>query len=129
MREALTQLAARGIVAVSARRGWFVIAPSRDEAREAFEAWHVIGLGLTRSARPVDQPALRQLKGHLQRNKAAVTAGTDVGTRSLLLGDFTACTTLIAMRTGRRTTRRNGAKTMCRSLPRSSAATSPQPKR
>src|SRR5687768_4749255 len=38
VREALTRLAARGIVTVSARRGWYVIEPSLDEAREAFEA-------------------------------------------------------------------------------------------
>ncbi|MBN9541497.1 MAG: GntR family transcriptional regulator, partial [Alphaproteobacteria bacterium] len=38
VREALTNLAARGIVTVSARRGWFVAEPSRDDTREAFEA-------------------------------------------------------------------------------------------
>ena len=32
VREALTRLAARGIVTVSARRGWYLIAPSRDES-------------------------------------------------------------------------------------------------
>ena len=31
VREALTRLAARGIVTVSARRGWFVIEPSSEE--------------------------------------------------------------------------------------------------
>jgi DNA-binding GntR family transcriptional regulator len=30
VREALTRLAARGIVTVSARRGWYVIEPSQD---------------------------------------------------------------------------------------------------
>src|SRR3989344_5827964 len=38
VREALTRLATRGIVTVSARRGWYVIEPSQDEAREAFAA-------------------------------------------------------------------------------------------
>ncbi|MDB5827602.1 MAG: GntR family transcriptional regulator [Variovorax sp.] len=90
VREALTRLAARGIVTVSARRGWFVIEPSQDEAREAFEARHVIELGLIRSARPIDKKALHQLKAHLQREKAALQ-DTDVGTRSFLLGDFHVC--------------------------------------
>ena len=90
VREALTRLAARGIVTVSARRGWFVIEPSHEEAREAFEARHVIERGLIRSAKRIDKPALRQLKAHLQREKAALK-GSDVGTRSYLLGDFHVC--------------------------------------
>ena len=40
VREAMMQLAARGIVTVSARRGWYVVQPSQAEAREAFEARH-----------------------------------------------------------------------------------------
>jgi DNA-binding GntR family transcriptional regulator len=90
VREALMRLAARGIVTVSARRGWYVIEPSLDEAREAFEARRVIELGLIRGARRVDKPALKQLKSHLAREKAAVKGG-DVGVRSFLLGDFHVC--------------------------------------
>ena len=93
VREALTRLAARGIVTVSARRGWFVIEPSQDEAREAFEARHVIELGLIRSSASgggIDKAALKQLKAHLQREKAALK-DSDVGTRSFLLGDFHVC--------------------------------------
>jgi DNA-binding GntR family transcriptional regulator len=93
VREALTRLAARGIVTVSARRGWFVIEPSEDEAREAFEARRVIEVGLIRSsagAGSIDKLALRRLKLHVQREKAAIKA-TDVGTRSFLLGDFHVC--------------------------------------
>jgi DNA-binding GntR family transcriptional regulator len=93
VREALTRLAARGIVTVSARRGWFVIEPSQDEAREAFEARHVIELGLIRSSATggrVDKAAIKQLKAHLQREKAALK-DSDVGTRSFLLGDFHVC--------------------------------------
>ena len=90
VREALTRLAARGIVTVSARRGWFVIEPSQEEAREAFEARHVIELGLIRSAKAIDKPKLKQLKAHLQREKAALK-DTDIGTRSFLLGDFHVC--------------------------------------
>ncbi|WPH12485.1 GntR family transcriptional regulator [Variovorax paradoxus] len=93
VREALTRLAARGIVTVSARRGWFVIEPSQDEAREAFEARRVIELGLIRSTGStgkIDKAALRQLKAHLQREKAALKE-SDVGNRSFLLGDFHVC--------------------------------------
>ena len=90
VREALTRLATRGIVTVSARRGWYVIEPSQDEAREAFEARRVIELGLLHQLKVVDTAALRQLKSHLQREKAAL-AGTDVGLRTYLLGDFHVC--------------------------------------
>jgi len=90
VREALTRLAARGIVTVSARRGWFVIEPSQDEAREAFEARRVIELGLIRSVDKIEKTALRQLKAHLQREKAALKE-SDVGNRSFLLGDFHVC--------------------------------------
>ena len=90
VREALTRLAARGIVTVSARRGWYVIEPSQDEAREAFEARRVIETGLIRSLKGVDKLALKRLKAHLAREKAAIQ-GTDVGTRSFLLGDFHVC--------------------------------------
>jgi DNA-binding GntR family transcriptional regulator len=90
VREALMRLAARGIVTVSARRGWYVVEPSQDEAREAFEARRVIELGLIRSVRAVGKPAIRQLKAHLSRERAAVK-GDDVGARSFLLGDFHVC--------------------------------------
>jgi DNA-binding GntR family transcriptional regulator len=90
VREALTRLAARGIVTVSARRGWFVIEPSQEEAREAFEARRVIESGLIRSAGPIDKEALRALKAHLKREKAAVK-DSDIGNRSYLLGDFHVC--------------------------------------
>ena len=90
VREALTRLAARGIVTVSARRGWYLIAPSQDEAREAFEARRVIELGLLRSPAPLGKTQLARLKRHLQQEKAALR-GPDVGTRSFLLGDFHVC--------------------------------------
>jgi DNA-binding GntR family transcriptional regulator len=90
VREALTRLAARGIVTVSARRGWYVIEPSQAEAREAFEARRVIELGLIRGLGKLDKPALKRLKAHLAQEKAAVQ-GDDVGARSFLLGDFHVC--------------------------------------
>ncbi|WP_291517052.1 GntR family transcriptional regulator [Acidovorax sp.] len=92
VREALTRLSTRGIVTVSARRGWYVVEPSEHEAREAFEARRVIELGLLHQLKDkaLDKAALRQLKHHLQREKAAL-AGTDVGLSTYLLGDFHVC--------------------------------------
>lgn len=90
VREALMRLAARGIVTVSARRGWYVVEPSQDEAREAFEARRVIETGLIRGTQAIDKPAIQRLRSHLARQKAALKAA-DVGTRSFLLGDFHVC--------------------------------------
>lgn len=92
VREALTRLMARGIVTVSARRGWFVIEPTPEQAREAFEARRVIELGLLRQARtrPIPEEAVRQLREHITREQAAID-GADVGARSYLLGDFHVC--------------------------------------
>ena len=90
VREALMRLAARGIVTVSARRGWYVIEPSQDEAREAFEARRVIETGLIRSLQGIDKPAIRKLKAHLSQERSALK-GDDVGKRSFLLGDFHVC--------------------------------------
>jgi DNA-binding GntR family transcriptional regulator len=90
VREALTHLSARGIVTVSSRRGWYVIEPSIDEAREAFEARRVIEMGLIRCTTSVSKAALKQLKSHLRQEQAALK-GNDVGLRSFLLGDFHVC--------------------------------------
>ncbi len=90
VREALVRLAARGIVTVSSRRGWYVVQPSHEEARDAFEARRVIETGLIRSAREIDRNALRRLRQHLKQEQAALK-GDDVGQRSYLLGDFHVC--------------------------------------
>lgn len=90
VREALMRLSTRGIVTVSARRGWYVIEPSQDEARDAFEARRVLELGLLHQLTSVEPSAVQQLRHHLQREKAAI-AGDDVGARSFLLGDFHVC--------------------------------------
>lgn len=90
VREALTRLAARGIVTVTARRGWYVIEPSVAEAREAFEAREVIETGLLRRLKSMPPESLKRLKGHVFREREAIRGG-DVGTRSYLLGDFHVC--------------------------------------
>ncbi|MDP2262139.1 MAG: GntR family transcriptional regulator [Hydrogenophaga sp.] len=90
VREALVRLSTRGIVTVSSRRGWYVVQPSHDEAREAFEARRVLETGLIRRTPPLDKAALRRLRLHLRQEQAAL-AGDDVGQRSYLLGDFHVC--------------------------------------
>ena len=90
VREALVRLAARGIVTVSSRRGWYVVQPSHAEAREAFEARRVIETGLIRRNGRVDKAALKRLRQHIRQEQAALQ-GDDVGQRSYLLGDFHVC--------------------------------------
>jgi DNA-binding GntR family transcriptional regulator len=90
VREALVRLAARGIVTVSSRRGWYVVQPSHEEAREAFEARRVIETGLIRRTTAVNKAAVRRLKQHLKQEQASLE-GEDVGQRSYLLGDFHVC--------------------------------------
>ncbi|MEB0011316.1 GntR family transcriptional regulator [Glaciimonas sp. Gout2] len=90
IREALTRLVTRGIVTVSPRRGWYVIAPTPEDAREAFEARRVLELGLLRHARPISLDAVRLLRRHVEREQAAVDSD-DVAARSYLLGDFHVC--------------------------------------
>lgn len=90
VREALVRLATRGIVTVSARRGWYVVQPSHEEARDAFEARRVIETGLIRRTGAMDKATLKRLKQHLKQEQAALK-GDDVGQRSYLLGDFHVC--------------------------------------
>ena len=46
--------------------------------------------GVIRSTKTIDKPAVQRLKSHIARQKAAVK-GTDVAARSFLLGDFHVC--------------------------------------
>jgi DNA-binding GntR family transcriptional regulator len=87
VREALMRLEARGVVQVSARKGWFVVTPSAEEARDAFQARRVIEGGLIHSAGAQCPACLRALRGHVDAERAAIQAG-DVGGRTCLLGDF-----------------------------------------
>lgn len=90
VREALIRLETRGIVQVSARRGWFVIEPSVEEAREAFGARRAIELGLLHSVEAIEPKAIDALKDHIAREQDAIKTG-DVAARSYLLGDFHVC--------------------------------------
>ena len=91
VREALGRLSARGMVEVTARRGWTVVQPSMDEARDAFGARIAIETGLVQSL-PGALPAaqVRRLKQHVAQERAAIRSG-DPGERSYLLGEFHVC--------------------------------------
>lgn len=87
VREALMKLEARGMVHVSARRGWFVATPSAAEAHAAYEARKVIETGLLLSMRAPAAGHIEALRGHVAAEAGHVDAG-DVAARSCALGDF-----------------------------------------
>lgn len=97
VREAMARLAARGMVEVHARRGWFVVEPTPEAAHEAFAARRVIETGLLQSlaGQPLPAGAIDRLKDHVAREQAAIARseadGADTGERSWLLGDFHVC--------------------------------------
>jgi DNA-binding GntR family transcriptional regulator len=91
VREALMQLRARGFVEVRSRKGWFVVEPSIDEARDAFAARRAVEGGMLRQTegRPL-QSAIRKLRQHVADEERAVD-GADAATRAFVLADFHVC--------------------------------------
>jgi len=95
VREALMQLQARGFVEVRTRKGWYVVEPSIDEARDAFAARRAVESGLLRQAegqfegQPL-QSAVRRLRQHIADERSAID-GADPATRAFLLADFHVC--------------------------------------
>lgn len=92
VREALMQLQARGFVEVRSRKGWYVVEPSLDEARDAFAARRVIETGMLRAApegKPL-QTIVKRLRAHIAEERAAID-GKDPAARSFLLADFHVC--------------------------------------
>ena len=88
VREAMARLSARGMVEVNARRGWFVVQPSLEEAREAFGARLALETGLLHGLTgPLPPPAISRLKAHLAAEQAAIRTG-EPGERSWQLGDL-----------------------------------------
>ncbi len=91
VREALARLSARGMVEVNSRRGWYVVQPSRAEAKEAFDARLAIETGLIQTLPGrLPPPALKKLKQHIVQERRAIRAG-DAAERSYMLGDFHVC--------------------------------------
>lgn len=87
VREALMKLETRGIVRVNSRRGWFVVEPSAEEARAAFQARRVVETGLILTMRGLDPAHAAHLRAHLAEEEEAVVSG-DIGSRTCSLGDF-----------------------------------------
>lgn len=94
VREAMVELAVRGIVVVSPRKGWFLPEVDVAKARELYEAREVIETGLLRNlarhGRVLEAEPLDRLREHLSQQKEAIE-GDDVSRRSYLLGDFHVC--------------------------------------
>jgi DNA-binding GntR family transcriptional regulator len=90
VREALMQLHARGFVEVRSRKGWYVVEPSLDEARDAFAARRAVESGILREAGQPLQSVVRKLRQHIRDERAAI-AGADAATRAFLLADFHVC--------------------------------------
>ena len=90
VREALMQLQARGFVEVRTRKGWYVVEPSFEQARDAFAARRVIETGMLREAGKPLQTVIRRLRQHVADEREAI-AGSDAATRTFLLADFHVC--------------------------------------
>ena len=96
IREALMQLQARGFVEVRSRRGWYVVEPSLDEAKDAFSARRIVEAGILSAAadgeltgKPL-QSVVRTLRQHIAQEEEAIQ-GADAATRAFLLADFHVC--------------------------------------
>ncbi len=89
-REALICIEARGIVQVSARRGWFVIRPSFEKGQEAFAARRAIERGILTTVGSIGPEVVAALRDHIARERVAL-ATADAEARSFLLGDFHVC--------------------------------------
>jgi DNA-binding GntR family transcriptional regulator len=96
IREALVQLQTRGFVEVRSRRGWYVVEPSLQDARDAFAARRIVEAGIlsnpaeTGHDGPPLQSVVRSLRKHLAREEEAIR-GTDAALRTFLLADFHVC--------------------------------------
>lgn len=90
VREGLMQLQARGFIEVRPRKGWYVVEPSVEQARDAFAARRIVEAGILRDAGRPLQTAVRRLRQHVQQEKAAI-AEADPATRAFLLADFHVC--------------------------------------
>ncbi|MBS0317388.1 MAG: GntR family transcriptional regulator [Proteobacteria bacterium] len=96
IREALVQLQTRGFVEVRSRRGWYVVEPSLEQAKDAFAARRIVEAGIlsnpeeTGHEGPPLQSVVRSLRKHLAREEESIR-GTDMALRTFLLADFHVC--------------------------------------
>ncbi len=90
VREALMQLQARGFVEVRPRRGWYVVEPTVEDARDAFSARRIIESGILADAGRPLQSVTPRLRAHIAEEQLAIE-GADAATRAFLLADFHVC--------------------------------------
>jgi DNA-binding GntR family transcriptional regulator len=96
VREALMQLQARGFLEVRSRKGWYVVEPSIEQARDAFAARRAVETGMLRESALVRdagkplQSVIRRLRDHLKEEQAAIDSG-DIAARTFMLADFHVC--------------------------------------
>ena len=84
------QLQARGFVEVRPRRGWYVVEPTVEDARDAFSARRIIESGILADAGRPLQSVTRRLRAHIAEEQQAIE-GADAATRAFLLADFHVC--------------------------------------
>jgi DNA-binding GntR family transcriptional regulator len=85
VREALMQLQARGFVEVQSRRGWYVVEPSAEEARDAFSARRIVEAGILAASegRPLGK-VIRKLRDHIADERRAIEVLRDLTARTTL---------------------------------------------
>jgi len=88
VRQALTQLAAHGIVGVQPKKGWFITEPSDEEIRDVFAARRLLEGALMRDFVTTATPAcIKRLTSHVRSQQQAIADGDDAQ-RTHLLMDF-----------------------------------------
>jgi DNA-binding GntR family transcriptional regulator len=88
VRQALTLLAAHGIVGVRPKKGWFIIEPPEREIRDVFAARRLLEGALIREFAAAATPAqIRALQEHVHQQRHAID-GDDAALRTHLLTDF-----------------------------------------
>ena len=90
VREAMIRLQARGIVEVLPRRGWFVIEPTVEEARQTINARRALEVGMLVTVDRVSPEQIAILRQHVMAEREALEQN-DRARRSYLLGHFHVC--------------------------------------
>lgn len=88
VRQAFNQLSRDRLVVLEPARGAFVATPTAEEARDVFEVREILETAVTKQlCATITDEQIRQLREHLERERAAVT-GAQVSGRTRLLADF-----------------------------------------
>ena len=88
VRQAFNQLSRDRLVVLEPARGAFVATPTAEEARDVFEVRAILETAVTRQlCATITEAQIRQLRAHLEQERAAVT-NAEVPGRTRLLADF-----------------------------------------